>query len=625
MEISVDKKCILAEIEVGTAVIIEGEAGTGKTVMGVLCGQKLLNSVLSWQKVLYLTFSKLAKRQISECVDRMTCSGVLLPESAGRMEVLNYHSLWWQLITKQYSFLGISREPLLCTPEETRKLAKELMGQMPSGIVPTGLVRKNGNINLRKEHLLVGALSGSAAVYAQWGPENFGRRAEDFVGSQNFLHWSREQIFSRNRKGLFSHAETVCWAHLLLTNHPNELSLMREKFPIVIIDEFQDTDVAQWDIIQLLAPNTLIAMADSAQTIHIWRGADPSRAQQLKAFCQGLPTYTTLGSRRLDTRHRAPKSMSAPANIKWIELKDSATPNNAYKMNLAKKIAKAKCKEIARRNAGNSKTVGVLCLTNDVADDMTSFFRERQTFKNKGYISAIPCMRLGADNSPFETARELVLQLLEESSRMSKQELQDFLANSILQTFVPCQVKKCAATSKGEDLKKRWSRAGKAADLLSKDFGAGLRELASFAVSQARSMNCYCDLGMIGCLKHAGSAISRLGIRGWKGLAPEERRRKIDTAVLQYENALSSSRLVVPISVMTIHQSKGREFSVVVLPWFTHVSWSLTEPGWDTSNIEHENLFHTACTRAKDESIVIFPKGQAAVWPAPRLRSGPLR
>jgi hypothetical protein len=616
MEISEDKKRILAEIEVGTAVIIEGEAGTGKTVMGVLCGQKLLNSALSWQKVLYLTFSKLAKRQISECLDKMTSSGVLSSQSANRMEVLNYHSLWWQIITKQYSFLGISLEPLLCTPEETRKLARELMGQMPSAIVPRNLVRKNGNINLKKERLLVGALSGSAAVYAQWGPENFGRRAEDFVGSQDFLHWGREQIFSRNRKGLFSHAETACWAHLLLTSHPNELALMREKFPVVIIDEFQDTDVAQWDIIQLLAPKTLIAMADSAQTIHIWRGADPDRAQQLKVFCQGLPTYTTLGSRTLDTLHRAPKPMSAPANIKWIELKDSATPGNAYKMNLAKKITKAKCKEIARKNAEDSRTVGVLCLTNEVADDMTSFFRERQIFPKGGNISAIPCVRLGADNSPFEIARELVLKLLEESSKMLC--LQDLLANSILQTFVPCYVKKCMATSKGEDLKKRWAWAGKTTELLSKEFGAGLRELARFAVSQARSMNCYCDLGMTGCLRHVGSAISRLGIRGWKEMTHEERRRRIDAAVLQYENALASARLVVTISVMTIHQSKGREFSVVVLPWFTSIPWSQTEPGWDTSNIEHENLFHTACTRAKDECIVIFPKGQAAVWPAPR-------
>jgi hypothetical protein len=200
---------------------------------------------------------------------------------------------------------------------------------------------------------------------------------------------------------------------------------------------------------------------------------------------------------------------------------------------------------------------------------------------------------------------------------MSQQELQDFLANSILEKLLPCQVKKCTAKSKGEDLKMRWSQAGKTAELFSKEFGVGLRELASFAVSQARSLNCYGDLAMIGCLKHVGSVISRWGIRSWKELPPDDRRRKIDAAVLQYENALASSPLIVHISVMTIHQSKGREFTVVVLPWFTNTPWAPTETGWDTSNIEHQNLFHTACTRAKCESIVIFPRNQRAVWPAP--------
>ena len=99
-----------------------------------------------------------------------------------------------------------------------------------------------------------------------------------------------------------------------------------------------------------------------------------------------------------------------------------------------------------------------------------------------------------------------------------------------------------------------------------------------------------------------------------KGLRPDERRRKIDAAVLQYENALASARMAVPVSVMTVHQSKGREFSVVVVPWFTNVRWS-TERGWDTSTVDHQNLFHTACTRAKEETIVIFPKGQMAEWP----------
>lgn len=618
MEISEDKKRILAEIEAGTAVIIEGVAGTGKTIMGVLCGQKLLDSVLPWQKVLYLTFSKLAKRQISECIQKMTGFEILSTESANRMDVLNYHSFWWQLITKQSGFLGISQEPLLCTPTETEKLARELLGQIPLDSVPSGFLRKDGNINRRKEHLILEALSGSAALYAQWGPENFGRQAEGFVGGHDFLQWAKKQIFSRNREGLFSHAETVCWAHSLLTNHRNEMALLRGKYPVVIIDEFQDTDVAQWDVIQLFAPKTLIVMADSAQTIHMWRGADPNRTQQFESFCQNMSWYTMLGTRTLQIRHRAPKPMSEYANITWKELKVGADSANVRQMNLAKRYAKAACKNFAEKSAKNGKIVGILCLTNEIANNITAFLRERQTFSTGGYIPEIPCMRLGAENSPFESARGLVLQLHEDVCRDSAVELHDVLANSVLQKYLPCQVKNCSANSRDEVLKKRWSRSDKIARLLCEEFGAGLRELAGFMVAQARLLNCYCDLGMIGCLKHVGNAISRLGIKGWKELSLDERRRKIDAAILQYENAHASSRLIVPISVMTIHQSKGREFSVVILPWFANIPWSPTDSAWDTSRIEHENLFHTACTRAKDESIVIFPKGQAAAWPVPR-------
>jgi len=617
MEISEDKNQILSELKPGAALVIAGKAGTGKTLMGVLCGQKLLQYVSPWQKCLYLTFSKLAKRQITECIQKLVDNGVLDPDLADRMDVLNYHSLWWRLITKQYSFLGISQEPLLCTSEETRKLAKEAMKELPLEIVPGGFLTKKGDINQKKERYLVDALSGMAAVYAQWGPENFGRNAADFVGSPEFLGWSKERIFEWNKQGQFSHAETVSWAYSLLKNHLNELALMREGYPIVIIDEFQDTDLAQWDIVQLLTPKTLIAMADAAQTIHIWRGADPERLQQLKIFCESSSKYCVQGIKKLTIRHRSPMEMSDRENITWKELKDGADPANAYQFNRVKFQAKAACKSIARESASNAKTVGILCLTNDMANEITDFLRNRQTFEAGGYLPAIPCMRLGVENSPFESARALVLRLLEAIPRISPEQIQGHVAYSLLQDFLPCKVDTCSATSRKDELKKRWASAEMVAKLLTHQFGIGLRELARFAFSQAQSMNCFCDVGMIGCIRHVGDMISRIGIKAWYEMNPEEKRRKIDAAVLQYENALASSRIVIPVSVMTVHQSKSREFSIVVVPWFSNIPWSTTKPAWDTSTVDRENLFHTACTRAKEEAIVIFPKGQMAVWPPP--------
>ena len=368
MEISEDKLRILAELEPGVAVIIEGAAGTGKTLMGVLCGKKLMPYASPWQKCLYLTYSKLAKRQISDCIQRLADGGLLDQDLADRMVVLNYHSLWWQLITKQYCFLGISKEPLLCTSDESEKLTREAMKDLPLEIVPSAFITKSGDVNQRKERAIIETISGMAAVYAQWGPENFGRTGTEFAGSPDFLSWSTERILGRNRQGLFSHAETVCWAHSLLKHHPNELPLLREAYPTVIIDEFQDTDLAQWDIVQLLLPKTMIAMADAAQTIHIWRGADPKRLQQLKTFCESSGKYRVLGTKKLTIRHRAPREMSDGKNITWKELRESAGSSDVVQLNRAKLQVKSTCKTIAKGMAEKAKTVGILCLTNDIKE-----------------------------------------------------------------------------------------------------------------------------------------------------------------------------------------------------------------------------------------------------------------
>lgn len=91
--------------------------------------------------------------------------------------------------------------------------------------------------------------------------------------------------------------------------------------------------------------------------------------------------------------------------------------------------------------------------------------------------------------------------------------------------------------------------------------------------------------------------------------------RKIDSIVLQYENA--TANFSERISIMTAHQSKGREFDVVIIPWFSPLKWSEKNPvTWDTKkDNETVNLFHTACTRAKEKVLVICPEGYEATWP----------
>jgi hypothetical protein len=175
MDISQDKIDLLERLQPGKAFIVFGEAGTGKTTAGILCGEKLLKDVKRWQKVLYLTYSKLAKRQILDCMQKLKQEMIVEEKVTKQMEVLNYHSLWWELICKYHSFLRIPSKPLLLTPMEVRERALNALTEAEEKeIVPSHYRRKSdGRIDRRRIDDLIAVLL--AQVTQLWGNKIFFR------------------------------------------------------------------------------------------------------------------------------------------------------------------------------------------------------------------------------------------------------------------------------------------------------------------------------------------------------------------------------------------------------------------------------------------------------------------
>ena len=189
------------------------------------------------------------------------------------------------------------------------------------------------------------------------------------------------------------------------------------------------------------------------------------------------------------------------------------------------------------------------------------------------------------------------------------------LANDFLLDVIPVRLPKVKSTSRGEN-RQRWERAGTATSVFYDNFGKGLIGVVNFITETARSKQCYCDRLLTSCLRYLGGSVRRIGKLSWDRLTIEEMRRHIDAMVLQYENATAHIIHECKISVMTVHQSKGREFETVIVPWFSTAKWDERDSfSWDTSDGEVVNIFHTACTRAKEKVIIIAPKGSEAQWP----------
>jgi hypothetical protein len=163
----------------------------------------------------------------------------------------------------------------------------------------------------------------------------------------------------------------------------------------------------------------------------------------------------------------------------------------------------------------------------------------------------------------------------------------------------------CSSLSRNPEYKKRWANAVALTVLARQDFGQGLLKILSFIHDLEKSYECYSERQMLGCIAHVGEGIMKMGHYSWRRLTIAEKRQKIDGLLLQYENSFAGI-MRANISVMTVHQSKSREFDTVIIPWFTLIKWEPVDIySWDLNQPYIKELFHTACTRAKKKVIVI--------------------
>ncbi len=616
MNLSKDKERLLEIVTPGNAYIVTGEAGTGKTLAGLLCGAKLLKGRPKWQRVLYLTYSKLAKWQIIETAAELVSHGLLDRETRARMDIQNYHSLWWDLLCKHHAFLGIAGSPprLLLTSELRRLVTDELdrlpVKERPAIVPPRFLRQADRGYNAKKRRCLEEALSGDALLYSKWGCEHYGKDAREFAPDGNsFIQWASDRIKARNTGGKLSHDETVWWACKLLETHPVAANLMKAIYHAMIIDEFQDIDISQWETTRLILPETVVAMGDVKQTIHRWRGAEPEqRFADLRAYCSDPARYLRITQFELIEKNRSPKDMSAMENIDAHLVKTSEYKSQRQLFVLRKS-------KVAAIGAQQQGTVGVLCASNSMAQRVCECFRTTETVQTKNgswLLHKVRCARLGVKDSPFENARELTLTVLDYSEASNWQSLWLYVANDLAWNVMGLgenRMPKCGPRSIKEEPVRRRDSAKEVVQTIREDFARGLLSINGFIRSLEQYHDCYSDRVLLRCIVSVGKMLTNAGRHSWERLSGAEKRHKIDSLVLQYENA-QAGRMHESVYVMTVHQAKGREFNTVIIPWFTAEKWDPADAhSWDLNEPDVKEMFHTACTRAKGDQARVITIG----------------
>lgn len=243
-------------------------------------------------------------------------------------------------------------------------------------------------------------------------------------------------------------------------------------------------------------------------------------------------------------------------------------------------------------------------MTNAEANEIVSFLRTKNTFRSGRSFPPIYAARIGSDYSPFETARNICVSLLQR--RDTK-----FIANELIRcAFFPLQLRPCSKQSKKDELIARWRQSDTVTRTFESSFIRGLRSFVELCREEERRSNTRCEQALLLCLLYVCSALVKEETDAPNYHNESQFRQLIDNAILRYENIY---RKMNRASVMTIHQSKGREYDMVIIPWFSNISWTgYHKAYWNANDEQHRNLFHTAYTRARQKVLVMYPPGSPA-------------
>ncbi|MCH8183490.1 MAG: UvrD-helicase domain-containing protein [Proteobacteria bacterium] len=240
----------------GPVLVLAG-AGTGKTRVLVARLTHILNLKLAqpWE-ILSVTFTNKAAREMS---------GRVADLIGGAVEGLwlgTFHSIGVRILRRHAELIGLkSNFTIIDTDDQVRVLKQVLRGanidekRWPARILAA-------NINRWKDRGI--------------GPEQAAREdAGEFAGGRTAdlyaVYQERLKIQNATDFGdLLMHCLT------LFTRHPDVLSEYRRRFRYILVDEYQDTNVAQYLWLRLLAQDghNICCVGDDDQSIYGWRGAE---------------------------------------------------------------------------------------------------------------------------------------------------------------------------------------------------------------------------------------------------------------------------------------------------------------------------------------------------------------
>ena len=271
----------------GPLLILAG-AGSGKTRALTYRIANLVDHGVSPWNILALTFTNKAAREMRERTE------ALLGGSVKDMWVATFHSCCTRILRSDIDKLGRDRNFVIYDDDDQTSLIAAIMKRL-------GVNDKDITKRQIKEHI-------SEAKNKSTEPEKF--LMDNPYLDESVLKVFREYQRSLKEYNALDFDDLLGKTLELFQSCPEVLQKYRSKFRYILVDEYQDTNVMQYHIVELLAREhgNICVVGDDDQSIYGWRGAD---IRNILDFEKDFPGAKVI---RLEQNYRSTSNILGAAN-----------------------------------------------------------------------------------------------------------------------------------------------------------------------------------------------------------------------------------------------------------------------------------------------------------------------
>lgn len=241
----------------GPVLVLAG-AGTGKTRVITYRIAYMLRSGIPPEQILGMTFTNKAAREMRERLASLVDAAV-----ARRVTLGTFHSFCIRILRREIAKLGYLPAFTIADDSDQQGLLKQAAGALgcAQGEFPLSTVQ--AMISDWKNRLIQ--------------PEEARRSADTTFESVAAQIYEEYQLLLEMQNSL-DFDDMLMLVYRLFTEHPDVLERYRDHYRYLLIDEYQDTNAAQFTIVKQLAGDrrNLCVVGDDDQSIYSWRGADIS-------------------------------------------------------------------------------------------------------------------------------------------------------------------------------------------------------------------------------------------------------------------------------------------------------------------------------------------------------------